>query len=131
MKSISLHSVKNCNGWLVRIVWNYEKYRRFFNFKKCGGKEEALKKAILYRDRVEKNLKKPRSEKKVGSLNWTRSKTRTQNTYHIIDKDKEYILTSMVFNGVKHRKKFSVNKYGYQEAITKAVQYRKEVILGN
>ena len=51
LKNISRIDSKNTHGWYVRIYLNGRVFAaKLFSDKICGGKEKALKYAVLYRD---------------------------------------------------------------------------------
>ena len=58
---------KNTHGWFVRISFNGIKRSKFFSDHVCGNKAIALEKAVKFRDKVEKELGKPRTDRTVVS----------------------------------------------------------------
>jgi len=99
--------------------------RKSFFDQKYHGKYNALKQAKQWRDKQVKLLKKH-----ILTLMWSRGKG-----YHEEWVTKEngisylYISTQFAHNKIIKRKKFSVNKYGYDEAVRLAKTWRKEQVM--
>src|SRR5690606_21881865 len=47
------------HGWQVRIRRQGEQHTKFFSDERCGGREQALQKAIAYRDELLAELPEP------------------------------------------------------------------------
>jgi hypothetical protein len=61
------------NGWGVRIQWKGRAYAQFFSDAQYGGKLASRRKAVLWRDRMERQIGKPRTESQIrsaGVLPW-------------------------------------------------------------
>src|SRR5687768_14368326 len=56
---------RNSHGWYVRVPWKGEIHGKFFSDSANGGRETALAKAVRYRNRLEKELGKPRTDRIV------------------------------------------------------------------
>jgi len=67
IKSISRveqHS-RRLYGWNVRLQFNMKKRSKFFSDRRHGGKAEALARAIEWRDSAERELGRPRSDRRI------------------------------------------------------------------
>ena len=53
---------KKMHGWYVRVRFNKQAKAKFIPDKQYGGKESALEEAVRWRDRMEKELGKPRTD---------------------------------------------------------------------
>jgi hypothetical protein len=58
---------KNMHGWYVRIFHKGQYHAKYFNDLKSDGKEEALQDAVEYRNQLEAELGKPRTERYIIS----------------------------------------------------------------
>lgn len=59
---------KHTHGWYVRVSFNGKSCSKFFSDDKNGGKRVAFDKALQFRDRSEKSLGKPRTDRMVVAL---------------------------------------------------------------
>src|SRR4028118_941431 len=64
-KSISRIETEMYNAWFVRIYFQGVYVRRTFNDNLYGGKESGLREAIQWRDDMERQMGKPRTERSV------------------------------------------------------------------
>ncbi|MDR0742502.1 MAG: hypothetical protein LBE98_03490 [Puniceicoccales bacterium] len=131
---ISRIDSRTTKGWLVRGYKNGNRYSKLFSDGKLGGKEEALKKAKIFRNNLRARLSeipnKPRCQKIVS-----RDK-RNQTGVLGISKlckngkgDKQLGFFSVTWRPVKGKQKctsFSISKYGEKIAFKKAVALRYE-----
>lgn len=60
---------RNTYGWYVRVMFNGVQRAKFFSDQANGGKENALKEAVKYRDLAEQELGKPRTDRSVMGHN--------------------------------------------------------------
>jgi len=110
--------------WKVGIAgkqdWGVTK--DFFD-RKCGGKDKSLDMAIKWRDKQLELLKNRLAEyvPKGWRETWY---TRGGRSYL-------YIVTSYTKKYKKKIKRFSVNKYGYDEAVRLALEWRKLQLIGS
>lgn len=58
---------RNTFGWYVRVTFNQTTRRKFFSDKASGSKRKALEAAIKYRNEVEKEVGRPRTDRLVSS----------------------------------------------------------------
>jgi hypothetical protein len=133
-KSISRvdHEKKHAYGWLVRIAFHSEMHQKFFSDRAHGGKRAALKEAVLWRNKVERKLGKPRTERKVamptarnrsgvvGIRRTTKAMTRDG-----LKKGPVYEVWWFPKPGVIRKTSVSIIKYGEREAFRRAYALRK------
>lgn len=108
--------------WMVQLSINGKRTTKNFSYNKFGGKENALKAAIEYRDSkirefgidLEKRFKRP----------VTKGVQRTQDS-----KTKTYYWQAIwTENGKQRTKRFSEKKYGKEQARIKAEKHREEIL---
>lgn len=58
-------STKSTHGWYVQVAWNRKKHTKFFSDGKFGGREQALRAAIEWRDAIERKIRKPQTTEPV------------------------------------------------------------------
>jgi hypothetical protein len=134
-KSISRvdHPKKHAYGWLVRVAFLGEMYQRFFSDLAEGGRRAALKAAIAWRDKTEKKIGKPRTERKVamptarnrsgvvGIRRTTKAMTRDGRK-----KGPVYEVWWFPKPGKIRKTSVSIGKYGERAAFRRAYALRKE-----
>jgi len=138
MKGISRIDSKATHGWFVRIYMRNRKVAsKLFSDRKCGGREDALKKAIAFRDSypVPEHLRPIRSQiryltdpprnNKTGVVGVCRTFKRSSS-----GKGKKLPCFSVSWNPrPKHpkSKSFYISQYNSEEeAFQAAVRFRKE-----
>jgi hypothetical protein len=131
MKSISRidQPSKKHHGFYVRVVFRGKQHSKFFSDKKYGGGEAALEAAIKYRDELEAELGKPRTDRMVvappdkdrGGVRRYQKPTRRNGKVHYSD---VYEVSWCPEPGKVRRKRFSVNKLGEREARRRAYEFR-------
>lgn len=134
-KSISRIDVdkKKMHGWYVRVYYKNKMHAKFFSDSRFDSKAEALEEAIKYRDALEKKLGKPRSERTVVTL----SPRNTSGVVGVRRRRKKsrrgkpegyevYEITWSPKPGVMRRTSVSIDKYGEEEALRRAIEIRKE-----
>ncbi|MBI4852574.1 MAG: hypothetical protein HY819_12330 [Acidobacteria bacterium] len=121
-------------GWYVRVFFNGEKKVRFFSDGRYGGIEKALQKALQFRNKAEKELGKPRTDRVVVTK--TTNKTTGIIGLHrkrekIITKKGEiryrnvYEITWCPAPNQMSRTRVSIDKYGEEKALLKAYKIRR------
>jgi len=110
--------------WMVQVKKDGEITTKCFNFKKCGGKEKALIKAKLIRDKLIK-------EKDID-LNIRFRKSVKEGVNRTFDNRKSgekvfYWQATIMNNGKQMSKRFSEKTYGQKEAERLAVEWREKV----
>ncbi len=110
------HPAKRTFGYMVRVQWKGERRYKFFSDKAHGDRLGALSAAIEWRNGVERDLGKPRTERLViGKVRQSNSgitgvrKRREGNTDY-------YEATWMISPGKYGRTRYSVSKYGEAKA---------------
>ena len=56
---------KRNHGWYVRVVFRRKIHSKFFSDACNGGRENALRRAVRYRNALEKSLGKPRTDRVI------------------------------------------------------------------
>jgi hypothetical protein len=120
-------------GWYVRVSFKKKMYAKFFSNVTYGGSEEALQEAIQYRDQLEKEIGKPRTERTVIGCLHRRNNTGVagvRRTQKIQEKrGRKYIwdvyeVTWSLKPDRVCRTAVSIKKYGEQEAFRRACAIR-------
>jgi len=133
-KSISRvdHEKKHAYGWLVRVAYQGKMHQKFFSDLAEGGKRKALKAAIAWRNRTEKKLGKPRTERKVAmpSSRNTSGVVGIRETTKAMTRDGRkmgpvYEVWWFPKPGVIRKTSVSIYKYGQQEAFRRAQALRR------
>ena len=133
-RGISRIESQTTNGWLVRGYKNGIRYSKLFSDGKCGGKDAAFKKALVFREDLSKRLaaiqSKPRSQKIVSSDKRNRTGVLGISKLSKVGKgDKKLEFYSVTWRPTKGKQKctsFSISKYGEELAFRKAVSLRYE-----
>ena len=126
-------SKKHHHCWYVRVSWKKQSYAKQFSDKKYGGKARALQEAIAYRNQLERELGKPRSERLVLGAprpsntghRGIRRVTSTQRKRGKVYSWDVYQVTYHPAPGVTKRTSVSIKKYGEDEAFRRACAIRK------
>jgi len=122
-------------GWYVRVTFNGKHIAKFFSDKANGGKQKALEAAVLYRDKAEKDLGRPRTDRLVIAHNPRNSSGIMgiqRKTRVVKDKkgervvDRWYVVTWNPEPGRVERIFVPVDKYGEKAALLKACAIRRE-----
>jgi AP2 domain len=130
------HAEKHTHGWYVRVCFDRKMHSKFFSDASNGGKEKALKKAVKYRNDLEKQLGKPRTDRIVVVSN-SRNTTGVigvQRTVKMAKLKDGADLTGAVYEvtwspepNVLRKTSFSIEKYGEEGAFRKAVELRQQM----
>lgn len=119
------HPKKRTHGYFVRVAWKGERRSKFFSDKSYGDRLAALDAAIHWRNQVEREMGKPRTEHQVVGLS-PRNKSgtigvrRTMKAGHPV-----YEVTWCPEPGVIRRTSVSIDRYGEKQALKKAKRIRK------
>ncbi|MCP4360893.1 MAG: AP2 domain-containing protein [Chloroflexi bacterium] len=132
MKSISRidQPEKNNHGYYVRVSFRGKQHRKFFNDKKYGGEEDALEAAIKYRNQLEKELGKPRTDRMVlapkdkerAGVRRIRKQTRKNGKVYYSE---VYEVQWCPEPGKVERKNFYISTLGEEEARRRAYELRR------
>jgi hypothetical protein len=111
-------------------------HSKFFSDASHGGKDKALKKAIKYRNDLEKELGKPRTDRIVvvsnarnstGVIGVQRTTKVTRGKEGESVSGSVYEVTWSPEPNVLRKTSFSIEKYGEEEAFRKACQLRQQM----
>ena len=108
-KHISRIDSGNTHGWYVRVHRQGVKYEKLFSDKKHGGKEKALKKALIH------------AEESVLRMDRENPKIITPRVYRMIKKSRgyEYEFYEVAWSPEPYKRKkkaFSINRLGEKKA---------------
>lgn len=113
-------------GWLVRVAWCGEMFSKMFSDSANGGKDAALRRALVHRNRLEKELGKPRTDRTV-MLFHERNGTGVLGVHRILKQGAPvYEVTWNPEPNKVRRTSVSIRKYGEQEAFKRACAIRRE-----
>ena len=126
---------RNTFGWYVRVMFNGMTRCKFFSDKVSGGKQKALEAAIQYRNKAEKELGRPRTDRLVtrGSgrnetgvtgVNIEKRKVRTEDGEKEVKK--YYVVSWHPWPGKTCREFVSIEKYGERGGLMRACRIRRE-----
>lgn len=125
-------SGRSHGGWEVRIQRRGKKYEKFFADGRHGGRRAALQAAKLYRDELEKKLRRY-TVKELAKNPSVRNRSGIVGVRRAlqIEETDEYIYTYTFWiaqwtdgKGKRKTRSFSVDKYGEDEAYRRAIQAR-------
>jgi hypothetical protein len=126
---------KNMHGWYVRIFHNNKSYAKYFNDNKSGGRTEALQDAVEYRNQLEIELGKPRTERYFFNSVHPKNNTGVPGVNRRIAKQKKrgkwYSWDVYEVNWTPQPNKLarttvSIKKYGEEEAFRRACAIREQ-----
>ena len=117
---------RNSHGWYVRVRFKGENYSKFFSDSVHGGMDRALHKAVRYRNKLERDIGKPRTDR-------TLIVTPTRNETGMIGVKKvakgpsgAYEVTWSPAPNVVSRTSVSIAKHGEEEAFRRARAIRRK-----
>jgi hypothetical protein len=126
---------RKTHGWYVRVSFNGARRVRFFSDSSHGGKEQALERAVLYRNEAEKELGKPRTNRLVIARNprnrsgitgvQRKTKVVRTKTGERVSRN-VYEVTWNPEPGRLKRTWVSIDEYGEEAAFRKACAIRRE-----
>ena len=136
-KSVSRidQDVKGTHGWYVRVGFRGEWRVKFFSDLQYDGREGALAAALEYRDEMEKELGKPRTDRVVpapkprnntGILGVSRVEKPFRDRNGEVQTRAVFEVTWTPEPNVIQRTSVSINKYGEKEALRRALKIRRE-----
>ncbi|MBL8152173.1 MAG: AP2 domain-containing protein [Blastocatellia bacterium] len=125
------------HGWYVRVFFKGEKRVKLFSDSVHGGREKALEKAIRFRNKAEKELGKPRTDRIVITA------TKRSKTTGIVGLRRRREKAATKSGELRYREMYevwwcpepnkvakrsvSINKYGEEEAFRRAYMIRRKV----
>lgn len=126
---------RNTHGWYVRVSFNGARRVKFFSDASHGGREEALKQAVVFRNDSEKQLGKPRTDRLVIARNPRNRSgiTGVQRKTKVVKTEAGERLTRNVYEvtwnpepGRLARTWVSIDEYGEEAAFRRACAIRRE-----
>lgn len=126
---------KNMHGWYVRIFHKGKPHAKYFNDEKSGGREEALSDAVEYRNQLEIELGKPRTERYIIGALHPKNNTGVPGVNRRITKQKKrgkwysWEIYDVTWNSEPNkvsRTTVSIQKYGEEEAFRRACAIREQ-----
>ena len=124
-KHISRQENKNSSacGWYCRVTYQKKLHRKYFSDKKYGGKEQALKAAISWRNAKEQELGIPRTDRPF----YSKARTNTGVPGVILaEKYNRYQVQWYDVEGKQHTTNVVIKKYGKKKAFEMACKIREE-----
>lgn len=113
---------KRTYGWYVRIRYFGKTHTKFFSDRKCGGRYSSLLSAMAWRDELESELGKQRTDKHIVTV----SNNSTGVVGVRLDKKlKRYEATWVNPDGRQGKTSVSIRKYGAEKAFEKACKIRQ------
>ena len=132
-KSISRIETKKHCAWYVRIYYEGAYVRKTFSDTVYGGKENAFREALQWRDEMEKRMGKPRTERSVRKKTVVDDRVVGIHRRHLRDVKRGRIYFRDVYEvtwcpepGKVARTTVSVTKHGEEEAFRMARAIRRE-----
>lgn len=122
-------------GWQARVVFQGDLHQKFFADSTHGSRRESLAEAVDWRNEMERQLGKPRTERvvvglsrrnKTGIIGVVKSRKPSQRPGYGKRKSRVYEVTWRPEPGVTRRTSISIEKYGEEEALRLARQIRQQ-----
>ncbi|MBV9467980.1 MAG: hypothetical protein JO316_14305 [Abitibacteriaceae bacterium] len=115
---------RNSHGWYVRVRFKGEVHSKFFTDSVHGGSDRALKKAVAYRNKLERDLGKPRTDRTL-IVTPSRNNTGIVGVKRILKEGAPvFEVTWCPQPNVLQRTSVSIRKYGEEEALRRAAAIR-------
>jgi hypothetical protein len=130
-KSVSRLDSRRAHGWYVRVVFMGELHAKFFSDSQYDSPKEALEAAVEYRDQLEAELGKPRTDRIVSAVN-ERNNSGVRGVQRVMKRERgyppypAYQITWCPEPGAVRRTSISIEKYGEKEALRRAIELRQE-----
>lgn len=117
---------RNSYGWYVRVRFKGENHSKFFSDSVHGGRDSALRKAVRHRNRLEREIGKPRTDRTL-IVRPSRNESGMVGVKRTLKANSPvYEVTWCPAPKVIHRTSVSINKYGEEEAFRRACAIRLE-----
>ena len=113
---------KRTHGWYVRVRFQGTTHSKFFSDGKCGGRYSSLLAALTWRDTMEKNLGKIRTDKHLVTVSNT---TTGVVGVRFNEKLNRYEVSWVNGVGKQGKTSVSVKKNGKERAFQMACEIRK------
>lgn len=133
-KSVSRIETLKHSSWYVRIFYQGAYVRKTFSDNVYGGKDNALVEAVAWRDEMEKQMGKPRTDRSVRKKNLAEDEYAGIHRRQLKAKNREgkeydrdvYEITWSPTPGKVSRTTVSVTKHGEEKALEMAKEIRRE-----
>ena len=113
---------KRTHGWYVRVRFQGKTYSKFFSDRKCGGRYSSLLAAIAWRDRLEEELGKIRSDRPMVTV----SNTATGVVgVRLNERLNRYEVSWVTPDGRQGKTSVSIAKHGKEKAFAIACDIRR------
>ena len=117
---------RNSHGWYVRVRFKGENHAKFFTDSVHGGREKALHAAVRYRNKIEREIGKPRTDRTIIASGH-RNDTGVVGVKRIIKGPGEvFEVTWSPEPNVIQRTTVSITKHGEEEAFRRACAIRRQ-----
>lgn len=132
IKGISRIDSNDTHGWFVRIYHDKQTHSKFFSDRFNGGKEHALETAKQYKknyqkDHPESTKKRPfRDRPQINNKTGVNGVSETYSRTRKGTKTPYFSVSWCPQPGKMRTRKFSIAKYGREQAFAMAVAFRKE-----
>jgi len=113
---------KRTHGWYVRVRYRGTTHSKFFSDKKCGGRYSSLLSALAWRDTMEEELGKLRTDKHVVTVSHTDTGV---VGVRLNEKLNRYEVSWVTPLGKQGKTSVSINRHGQEKAFAVACQIRK------
>ncbi len=114
---------KRTHGWYVRVRFQGKTHAKFFSDRKCGGRYSSLLAAIAWRDRLEQELGKVRSDRPVVTV----SNTGTGVVgVRLNERLNRYEVSWVTPDGRQGKTSVSIAKHGKEKAFAIACAIRRQ-----
>jgi len=114
---------KRTHGWYVRVRFLGKTHSKFFSDRKCGSRENSLKTAVEWRNKMEKKLGKVRTNRHMVTV--SNSGTGVVGV-RLNDKLNRYEVSWVTLQGKQGKTSVSIAKHGKKEAFKRACAIRLE-----
>jgi len=114
---------KNLHGLEVKVVYEKQVKRKFFSIKKYDSFEDCLEAAIFYRNELEKQFNKARTENCIKTIQNSNTKFLGVSYYK---RSNSYIVNWTNSKRIQYAKVFSIKEHGKEGALNLAKKYREQ-----
>jgi hypothetical protein len=114
---------KRTHGWYVRVRFLGKTHSKFFSDRKCGNRENSLKAAVEWRNKMEKKLGKVRTNRHMVTV--SNSGTGVVGV-RLNDKLNRYEVSWVTLQGKQGKTSVSIAKHGKKEAFKRACAIRQD-----
>jgi len=114
---------KRTHGWYVRVRYFGKTYSKFFSDRKCGGRYSSLLSALAWRDKIEADIGKQRTDKHIVTV--SNSKTGVVGV-RLNEKMNRYEVSWVTAAGKQGKTSVSIAKHGKKDAFELACQVREK-----